>query len=331
MPAIPPQMDAIGGYFPLEPLGRGAPGFHASGHSLQSGRAAFLALLEATRPARVWLPWYLCDSMAEPPAQTGIEVRRYALNPDFSMAPIELGPGDLLVGVNYFGLLDDASDRLILRYPPSQVVLDNSQAFYARPRACLASIYSPRKFFGVPDGGYLIAPGMRIAEYPQDASSQGRSVHLYKRRQFGAEAGYADFAAAERSLSDQPALRMSAFTQGLMAQIPHDEVQRRRRRNFLFMKQRLDEFNQLEWSLREDTIPLCYPFLPRVSGLRQALWQARIYAACYWPELLDPARPVPPTERLWAANLLALPIDQRYDTNVLEEHVVLPLVSLLSA
>jgi hypothetical protein len=111
--------------------------------------------------------------------------------------------------------------------------------------------------------------------------------------------------------------------------VPHPEVQQRRRRNFQFVKERLDGFNQLKWSLGEDAVPLCYPLLPSASSIRPMLWKARIYAPCYWPELLEPARPVPPTERLWASDLLALPIDQRYEPELLEKYVVAPLASLL--
>jgi hypothetical protein len=327
IPRVPVDMDAIGGYFALEPAGSSEPTFHGQARSFQSARVAFAALLQTVKPRRVWMPWYLCDSMAEPLASQQVAAQRYALGPDFSIAgPVHLEPDDLLLYVNYFGLHDHVLDRLALTYPQAQLVFDNAQAFYSRPRPVLATLYSPRKFLGVPDGGYLWAPTLPIPRYARDADSRSRAVHLFKRHELGAEAGYADFAKAEASLSGQDLLEMSHFTQHLLSQVPHPAVRSRRRENFAFLANRLGPFNQLAPALGDDAVPACYPFLPcGPAGLHRLLWDARIFAARYWPELMEPARATPGMERRWAAELVALPIDQRYTRETLEEYVVRPL------
>lgn len=328
---VPSGRDAIGGYFALEPGGEAERTFHVSGQAFQSARAAFLAAISHVGPRRVWLPWYLCDSMIEPLAQTGVEAVRYGLSPSFTLPrTIPLKADDLLLGVNYFGLMDREMDRLAASHPAAQVIIDNSQAFYSPPRPVLGNIYSPRKFMGVPDGGFWIGqplPGERAI----DDRSPIRMAHLLKRREGGAEAGYADFQAAEASLSSLPPLAMSMQTRGLVDCAAHGSIQESRRRNFQFLADRLGALNEVSWALEPDAVPLCYPLLTHaVAGLREALWSARIYAGAYWRELLDPSRPVPEQERYWARWLIALPIDQRYDRVTLAEFVADPLLEALS-
>jgi len=84
------------------------------------------------------------------------------------------------VVVNYFGLCDDVVAEAQTRHAPEQIVVDNAQAFFAAPTRCRASLYSPRKFFGVPDGGFLhsVTPPR---DYPRDTGSTARMAHLTKR------------------------------------------------------------------------------------------------------------------------------------------------------
>lgn len=91
------------------------------------------------------------------PAETlGIPVRFYSLDAAFAPAD-DLQPenGDWVLAVNYFGLVDNLAQSLMERFNPQQIVWDHSQAFFSAPQPGLATIYSPRKFFGVPDGGML--------------------------------------------------------------------------------------------------------------------------------------------------------------------------------
>ena len=330
LPRIPDSLDAIGGYFALEP-GRGeAIGHLAGATAFQSGRAAFLALLESCAPARVLVPWFLCDSMREPLRQAGIASRPYAIDAEFRPTEsLVLEHDEWLLVVNYFGLCDDVVAELQARHPPEQIVVDNAQAFFAAPTSCLASLYSPRKFFGVPDGGFLHAPGIELRRYPRDSASSTRMAHLAKRLELGAEAGYADYAAAEATLSGQPPLRISRLSEQLLASADHAEVALRRRRNFALLDEHLGRHNELRWTLGATQVPLCYPFLPARPGLRAELLKARIYVAQYWRELSEPERGVPPRERRLAAELLPLPIDQRYSAETLMRHLVEPLLATL--
>lgn len=329
-PRIPDAQDAIGGYFGMETVGCVPTALHPGATAFQSGRAAFLAVLQARRPKRVHLPWYLCDSMNEPLRQCSVETQRYAIDEEFRIAePPALRPGDWLLYVNYFGLCDSVVDELLARYPANQVVVDNSQAFFAAPTHSLATLYSPRKFFGVPDGGYLVAPTTQLNDFERDTDSVLRSRHLMTRLALGAEAGYGQYVEAEKSLCDQPARRMSRITEQLLSVIDHADVRSRRRRNFDLLQSHLGFCNELRWRLRKDQVPLCYPLLVRRDGLREELMRARVYVPRYWPDLLISEAGLPERERRLATDLLPLPIDQRCEPEALMHYIVSPLLAAL--
>lgn len=304
--------DAIGGYFGLELQPKDGP-LRPAALSYQSARAAYLALLRAGRPNRVWMPWFICDSMMEPLQACGVPVVRYGLTESWAVgAEVTLQPNDWLLYVNYFGLNDAMVDDVLHRFPGRQVVIDNAQGFYAKPPACLATIYSPRKFFGVPDGGYLLTELPLVEPDDVDDRSAYRCSHLVVRRALGAERGYQDFIAAERSLAMQEPKTMSQLTADLLATIDYEAVLDRRRENFLKLHDALSESNKLPLRLRGRAGPLCYPYLVDEPGLRAKLTAERIYVATYWPEVVRSEYGVPLLERSLTHGLLPLPCDQRY-------------------
>jgi hypothetical protein len=305
----PREPRAIGGYFELE-LPHAAATLHDGALRFQSSRAAFLALLRAARPTAVWMPWYICDAMIEPLRMTGTPVKRYRLDADLRVQSADIAHGEWLVYVNYFGLCARQVDDVLNRFPRERVVIDNAQAFFAQPSDCLATLYSPRKFLGVPDGGCLVT--QQPVEMPDaiDEASLLRCGHLLTRLAKDAEAGYADYARAEESLKQQEPLRMSALTQRLLASIDYDSVRERRVANFAFLHEKLQRYNRFRFSPGEDAVPLCYPFFGAPAGVHEALRAQRIYTPTYWPDVAA-AADAPDFERSLPGSTLCLPCDQR--------------------
>ena len=300
---------AIGGYFELE-LPQAEASLHGDALRFQSSRAAFLALLRAGRPTAVWMPWYICDAMIEPLRMTGTPVKRYRLDPDLRVDSADLAPGEWLVYVNYFGLCARQVDDVLNRFPRDQVLIDNAQALFAAPADCLATLYSPRKFLGVPDGGYLVTRQPVDLPSTTDDGSLQRCGHLLTRLAKDAEAGYADYAAAEESLKQQEPLRMSALTERLLAGVDYDSVRARRVENFAFLHEKLQRYNRFEFRYDEQAAPLCYPFFNAPAGVRETLRARRIYTPTYWPDVAD-AEGAPDFERQLPGSTLCLPCDQR--------------------
>ncbi|WP_144055038.1 hypothetical protein [Rhodopirellula baltica] len=311
----------IGGYLELElPDKRQFP--YPDSARFQSGRAAFLALVRSGKPDRVWMPRYICGAMLSPLESANIECVWYNINEHLAVEnSTSIGPNDWLLYVNYFGVCDSNVEELLKRFPPGQVVLDYSQSFFASPAdGALATIYSPRKFFGIPDGGLLISHVPVERPETCDTDSFGRISHLMRRLGDSPEAGYAAYQEAEDSLANCEPKRMSHLTQSMLSSIDLDNVSRKRKQNFLFLHERLKEYNQLSVDASNITAPLCYPFLP-VDGdlLRQRLIEKRIFVASYWPDAL--ARVSNEWAEHLAKMLLPLPIDQRYGKKEMERVV----------
>lgn len=306
--------NSIGGYHGLElPVACGE--YHQDAYRYQSARAAFLALLLAGRPNRAWIPWYICESMIEVITMAGIPISRYRINNRFEIADdIQLGAMDWLVYVNYFGVCDVNVDKTLQRFPHNSVIVDNSQAFFSNPKKCLATIYSARKFFGVPDGGYLVTKwGIEIPK-EEDDGSLGRCDHLLKRLAISPEAGYADYKIAEDSLKMQYPKRMSQMTQRLLSSIDYETVRARRRDNARIIHEHLRSINLFQIDLDPDTAPLCYPFWNSKEGIRDYLIGKRIFIAQYWPEVAK-CNDDGGIEQSIAREMSALPCDQRLNAD----------------
>ena len=303
---------AIGGYFELE-FPKPRPFLYPAAYEFQSARAAFLAQLRAAKPTRVFMPHYICDSMLSPLEKAGVECCFYFIDSDFNVIDdFDFFESDWLFYVNYFGVCGKNIERLFETYNPLQLILDHSQAFYTPPTNCLATIYSARKFFGVPDGGLLIT-SLPIRE-PQtiDHGSLARAIPGLTRLAETPEAGYIDYQKSEYTLAQCEPLKMSHLSRRILHSVNFESARLRRNENFYFLHLRLGCLNEFSFDLRGIDGPLCYPFLILSAGLRKFLIGERVFVANYWPEISGRGRG-DCLEMRFARDLLPLPCDQRYD------------------
>lgn len=302
---------AIGGYFELE-LPAPKPFLYPQALDFQSARAAFLALLRSGKPQRVWMPYYICDSMLAPLEKAGIDVVFYKVDLNFHLIDdVCLKDGDWLLYVNYFGICGEYVNSLLSKFDPNKIIVDCSQALFAPPNDCLATIYSPRKFLGIPDGGFLVSSICIDAAELVDQESINRSEHLLKRLAFSAEEGYPEYQEAEESLIGQEPKRMSNFTKKILASIDYCEIRLSREKNFKFLHENLRKYNQL--NIKSDVAfgPLCYPLLIESEYLRDFLISNKIFVAKYWPDVLERVESFN-CETSLVERIVPLPCDQRY-------------------
>lgn len=311
----------IGGYFELElPQARELP--YSGLVGFQSARAAFLALLRAGRPDRVWMPKYLCNVMVDPLEASGIECAWYDLDERLGVATdVRLASRDWLLCVNYFGLCAAFVADTLQRFSPEQVVLDYSQAFFSPPSgSALATIYSPRKFFGVPDGGLLYSNRIDVpAPEVRDTDSLQRSEHLLRRLAEGPEAGYAAYQEAEASLGDCEPRGISRLTERILGSIDYAAVARQRDDNLRAIHDKLGALNLLPVEIGNNPAPLCYPFRTCEGNLRQRLLEGRVFTPTYWTDALERLDPAIADDLV--GNLIPLPIDQRCEREDIERLV----------
>ncbi|MFT8318821.1 MAG: hypothetical protein ABF651_11215 [Sporolactobacillus sp.] len=296
----------IGGFFPIE-LPKGAE-YHRQALRLNSARYALEYLLRVRNYQKIYLPAYLCDSVLQPVKRLNIAYSFYSIGEDF--APIfDHMPEEYacFLYVNYFGVNAANAAKICRRM--KNVIIDNTQAFFAMPYAHIDTLYSPRKFFGVPDGGYLYTDAEKRFDLKQDVSYY-RYDALLKQIDLGSDAALPLFVENEAYLDHCGMLVMSRLTRRLLQSVDYQRVLVRRNENFRFLHEQIGRFNQLPINLDELNGPMCYPFLiTRGAQLKEALLKQRIYVNDYWDEVLTRVSP-DSFEHHLVKDLVPLPIDQ---------------------
>ena len=158
--------DAIGGYFGLE-LRKGEH-YHKDALRLNTARNCFEYVLLVRKYKKVYIPYFTCEVMLEPLQRHQIQYEFYHINEQ--LEPIEnivLQEGEAFLYTNYFGLKQSCVERLAKVYG-KQLIVDNAQAFFAPRLDGIDTFYSPRKFFGVADGGYLYIDKLLDVELQKD-------------------------------------------------------------------------------------------------------------------------------------------------------------------
>ena len=301
-------MDAIGGYFSLElPLGEE---YHQDAIRLNTGRNCLEYILRVRQYKKVYVPYYTCEAVLEPIKKMGIPYEFYHIDIHFEICDnFTLKAGEALLYTNYFGLKLRYVEQLAEEIG-SSLIVDNTQAFYAKPLKGIDTFYSCRKFFGVPDGAYLYCDKDLSSDIEQDLSYD-RVAHLVKRIDLSAEDGYKDFRLVDKGMDYLRIRWMSKLTKRMMQSIDYDAAAQRRRENYLMLHEALGAKNILSLPLAYDAVPMVYPYLVSADGLREKLIANKVFVAMYWPNVLEWTRPNE-IDYLLAAHVQPLPIDQRY-------------------
>ncbi len=301
-------MEAIGGYFELE-TGQRDP-LHPNAVALNSARNCLRYLLNQYDIQKLWVPSYTCPVVWEAAIGEGCLLRFYEIDEDF-LPRQAFAEEDYVLYTNYFGICSRNVASLFRQYP--RLIVDNAQSFYNGLMG-MASFNSPRKFFGVPDGGYLYGEASLAEEVERlelDCSCD-RFSHLIRRIDLGASAGYSNFQKNDASLCGEPVKRMSPVTHRILGGIDYEAAKRKRLENFSLLHAALEPYNALELPDFED-VPMVYPFLYKEKFLRRELIASKIFVASYWSGQRDQA-----VGKIFENYLLPLPIDQRYGPSEME-------------
>ena len=305
------QSRPIGGYFELE-LRKGEH-YHKNAIRLNTARNCFEYVLRTRHIKKVYIPYYTCEVMLEPVVKLGIDYKFYHIDESLEPATLpDLKANEAFLYTNYFGLKQSCVIRLKNVYG-NRLIVDNAQAFYAKPLPGIDTFYSPRKFFGVPDGAYLYSDMTLQQELEQD-NSFDRMSHLLKRVDLGAEAGYQDFKKNDNALVGKGVQRMSRLTDVLLSGIDYKKAKTTRRENFNALDKVLSKTNRFHFDLDEDNTPMVYPYFINDKNLKQRLIAKKIFVATYWPNVYEWCKPED-WEFILAESVAYIPLDQRYDIN----------------
>lgn len=304
-------MKEIGGYFELE-LEFGQE-YHSRAIKLNLGRTALEYILRSKKITKVYIPYYTCDAIIEPLRSVDINYDYYSI--DENLEPVFdyslLSNNELILITNYFGLKGDFIKNLTTKV--KNIIIDNSQAFFDNPVGLIDTFYSPRKFFGVPDGGYLYTDLILKHKLGIDIS-MNRFDHLLGRIEKSGEAFYGDFKSNEESLKCLPIMKMSNITKRILQSINYPKVAKIRISNYKYLESKLFNMNRLNIEYKTGMVPMTYPlFLPN-NKLRKILSTKKLFVPLLWPNVLKLCTKNS-LEFIFAEGILPLPVDQRYNEN----------------
>lgn len=298
-------MKEIGGYLEFAELKGQA--YYENAIALNTARNALVYLVRAKNIKKMYLPYYLCDSVSKVCDREKIEYEFYHTEGFLPTFDKDLDEGEYLYLVNHFGQLKECVvDEYKSRY--KNVILDNVQAFFTKPRKGVDTIYSCRKFFGVSDGAYLCSDCKRL-DITTD-SSRERLTHLLGRYEGSASEYYREFQKNDEKFEYLELAEMSRFTRNILKAIDYDVIIKQRENNWDFLDKKFKNINKI--SPNKPCGPYMYPLrVENGESIRKALAESKIYIPTLWPNVfqfdgcLD--------EKNFVKNVLALPIDQRYN------------------
>jgi hypothetical protein len=281
---------------------------------LNSGRGGIYHAMRLMNCNTVYLPYYLCPDVSLFLKDRAINIKFYLISERFEPQLIDNEDGSAVLIVNYFGLFSRQKlNQLKSKY--RNVIIDNCGAFFMPHIENCYCIYSCRKFFGVPDGCYVVGPGagsVSFYDYPCDQSSD-TAAFLLKRIEKGCSAVYEERMKNEERIDHAGVLKMSDLTRALMSSLDYDLIAAKRRDNFRFASSLYRQLNLINPDLFGDDniVPLFYPLVINDKELVEKLKINEIYTGRRWNNVL---KEVPPDsfEAFLSSLMVPLPIDQRY-------------------
>jgi len=297
----------IGGYIELERFHGSI--YHDGAIALNCGRGCLAYLIAARQIEKMLVPSFLCDSVTSLCLREGVSLREYSVGED--LQPVwnfEVAEGEYLLLVDYYGQLTNESRMHAGEISFGRLIVDETQNYFALPQEGVDTLYTCRKYFGVPDGGFLYTDALRIEGLARGESRE-RVGYLIGRLERSAEEFYADAAANNESFADEPALIMSRFTENMLRAIDYERVIASRNANYEQLEAEFGKVNQLD--LSKPVGPFAYPLLLEDGmRLKRELAQEGIFVPTLWPNVAEQAED--DLARRYARDILPLPVDQRY-------------------
>jgi hypothetical protein len=280
---------------------------------MNTGRSAILHSVRLQNTISVHVPFYLCPTVKNFLGKNRIKVIPYHINEHFEPILSENDKSTSVLIVNYFGMI---RHKILIGLSRRfhNVIIDNCPAFFNLPIDKCFNIYSARKFFGVPDGSYVV--GNRSSEgvlnYQQDSSSE-TSAFLLKRIEKGSSAVYSERMQNEERLDRSDILRMSTLTRRILKSIDYEAIRAKRLENFNYVATLFRKYNILDPDeyRDENCVPLVYPLLVRDPDLVNKLKERKIYTGRWWNSVL---KEVDEScfETVLSKYMVPVPVDQRY-------------------
>ena len=106
---------------------------------------------------------------------------------------------------------------------------------------------------------------------------------------------------------------MSILSEGILAGLPYLDIANKRIDNFVYLHEKLKDYNSILINLSEIDVPFCYPFLPVNYIDKTLFYEKNIFIPTFWSEILERKGNGYKIEKDITNRLLPLPIDHRYN------------------
>lgn len=303
-------MKEIGGYLELDEY-QGKE-YYSELLALNCGRNALAYVVESRGYKKVFVPDYCCDSVYAGIAKGGASIDVYPVGADFR--PIFAGrveKREAVLIVNFYGQLFE-EELLSYQQRWGRIIVDNTQSFFQKPLWGMDTIYSCRKFFGVPDGAYVATDLNDCKHFERDISAR-RVLFVLGRYDENAEKYYEMASHNNEVFSGEPIKYMSRLTRNMLRGLDYEWIAERRERNAAFLHDQLGDLNEIECHIPRGAF--MYPFYSSTysgAAFRAYLHRQKIFVPCLWPDVLQREATSSLAYRM-ANNIMPLPCDQRYN------------------
>lgn len=299
----------IGGYLEFEHFT--GKSYHEGAYAFNLGRTALAWLLEKLNCSKLYAPYYNCDSVANTAMAAGFDVEFFHIDEELKPVFDEgfcLGENEWIYLINYYGQLT-ADEIRGYQKRFGRIIVDNAQGYFDKPLDGIHTLYSCRKFLGVSDGAYLYTDLDFDETLPRDMSGE-RVRYLFGRLEENARTYYSQMLAESDKFAHAKPMKMSLLTENILRGIDDEAVRTRRLANYRTLAELLPSDNP--FTKKEPFGPFAYPFYHENGvELRKTLAAENIFIPTNWSYLLK-TMPEDSLEYQWSANILPLPVDQRY-------------------
>lgn len=287
---------------------------------LNTGRAAIYHAMRLLNCRIVYLPVYQCETVRNFLIRKNVKIKYYRMDWEFNPIMDCIEEDACIVVVSYFGIMGvSRMEQLTSRF--ERIIVDNAQSFYSKPIQNVYSVYSARKFVGVPDGAYVIGKGAEkyTDEYGQCYSSD-TSLFLLQRVEYGCEGKtYTNRSVNEERIDQEDILKMSKLTRGILDGYNYNDIQDKRRANFRIAAALFDDVNLLDVHHYYDNscVPMVYPLVIEDDDLLPKLLKAKHFQGRWWNYLRSEVDEG--YFEYWLSRyMIPVTIDQRYGKEELE-------------
>lgn len=310
----------------------------------RSGREAIGLAIEGLEAGVALLPAYCCWSMALPFQAAGWKIAYYPLEQGLGVDCVKLktlveefNPSIVFV-MDCFGftpadkaikIIKESNEHILIIEDFTQCLFSLEDKWNSEVDFYVASI---RKSMGVPDGGVVLSKrplmierlsadrtpfvthhidaGIKKKRYAYSALSEDKQIF----RELQATAG-------EEIHNDYHLYKISSEAEAILAHTDVETVKYARRKNYEHLYDLIKDNKNFSVLFAPEKNEAPFMFIinsPRRDELQKAFAQKGVYCQVIWP-LSEEAKRICPVSKFMEETMLAIPIDQRYNYDDIEE------------